>query len=133
MKLAELKYSRWVSGLAIFAALFGLLTVVSGGSVLFNAAAQRAAGNTVGFVLWFNFLAGFVYVIAAVGLWRRQRWSRWLAFIIATASLIIFAIFGLHILTGGGYEIRTVAAMSLRTTLWFIIAAVAYRHVRPTR
>lgn len=131
MKSSELKYSRWVSGLAIFAVLFGLLTIVSGGSVLFNAEAQQAAGNTVGFVLWFNFLAGFAYVIAGVGLWRRQRWSMGLSLAIATASLIIFAAFGLHILTGGSYEMRTVAAMSLRTVVWFIIATVAYKNLPP--
>ena len=132
MKSPELKRSGWVGGLAILAVLFGLLTIVSGGSTLFNAEAQQAAGNTVGFVLWFNFLAGFAYVIAGVGLWRMQRWAMWLSLAIATASLIVFAAFGLHILTGGSYEMRTVAAMSLRTVVWFIISGVAYKNQNPT-
>lgn len=130
MKSLELKRSGWLKGLAIFAVLFGLLTIVSGGSTLFNAEAQQAAGNIVGFVLWFNFLAGFAYVFAGLGLWRRQRWSMWLSFAIAAGSLIILAAFGLHILTGGSYEMRTVAAMSLRTTVWFIISAAAYKNLK---
>jgi hypothetical protein len=132
MKSPELKRSHWVRGLAILAVLFGLLTIVSGGSALFNTEAQQAAGNYVGFVLWFNFLAGFAYVIAGVGLWRMQRWAMWLSFAIAIASLIVFAAFGLHILSGGRYEMRTVAAMSLRTVVWLIIAAVAYKNQNPT-
>ncbi len=73
----EVKRSRWVSAAAIFAILFGLLTIVSGGSVLFNTQAQQLAGNYVTSVVLFNFLAGFAYVIASVGLWRLQRWSMW--------------------------------------------------------
>ena len=75
MKSQELKRSRWVGGLAIFAILFGTLTIISGGSALFNNEAQKLAGNYVGFVLWFNFLAGFDYVVAGVRLWRMQRLS----------------------------------------------------------
>ena len=132
MKSPELRSSRWVLGLAIFAIFFGLLTLFSGGSVLFNTEAQQLAGNYVGFVLWFNFLTGFAYVMAGVGLWMMQRWSIWLSFAIAAASLIVFVAFGLHILTGGGYEMRTVAAMSLRTSVWLIISVVAYKNLTPT-
>ena len=131
MKSPELERSRWVGGLAIFAILFGLLTIISGGSALFNAEAQQAAGNYVGFVLWFNFLAGFAYVIAGVGLWRMQPWSMWLSFAIVAANLVIFATFGLHILSGGSYEMRTVAAMSLRTVVWLMISAIAYKNLNP--
>jgi hypothetical protein len=54
---------------AVVAAVFGLATVISGGRALFgDAAAQAAVGQAVGFVLWFNFLAGFAYVAVAVGL-----------------------------------------------------------------
>ena len=132
MKSPELKRSRWVGGLAIFAVLFGLLTIISGGSALFNAEAQKLAGNYVGFVLWFNFLAGFTYVVAGVGLWRMQRWSMWLSFAIAAGSLFVLVAFGLYILTGDSYEMRTVAAMSLRTVVWLVISAVAYKNLNPS-
>jgi len=129
MKLLELKHSPWIRAMALFALLFGLLTILSGGSVLFNSEVRQLAGNYIGFVLWFNFLAGFTYVIAGIGLWTWQRWSMWLSFSIAVASLIVFVAFGLHILSGGEYETRTIGAMSLRTLAWFFISVVAYKNL----
>jgi hypothetical protein len=51
---------------ALIAAVFGAATVASGASVLFGEGAV-AAGNYVPFIVWFNFLAGFAYVLAALG------------------------------------------------------------------
>ncbi len=118
--------SRWLGAAAIIAVVFGVLTLISGGRTLFDAETQRQAGNYVAFVLWFNFLAGLAYVVAGVGLWFRQRWSMWLAFAIVAATLFVFAAFGIHIWRGGNYEMRTVAAMGLRTLTWLVISAVAY-------
>ena len=112
--------------LATIAVVFGLLTIISGGITLFNAEVRESAGNYVAFVLWFNFLAGFVYVIAGGGLWRRQHWALWLSFAIATATLLVFAAFGLQIWSDGSYEMRTVGAMGLRAITWIVISAVAY-------
>ena len=57
------------------AVVFGLLTIKSGGSVLFiDGVDRQAAGNYVPFVLWFNFLAGFFYIVAGVGLWLQKLW-----------------------------------------------------------
>lgn len=107
---------------------FGLLTVKEGGMTLSgDEAALKAAGNYVPFVLWFNFVAGFAYVIAGAGLWVRQRWSMWLAVAIAAATALVFAAFGAHVFLGGLYEKRTVIAMSLRTLVWVTIAVIAWR------
>jgi uncharacterized membrane protein (DUF2068 family) len=76
-------------------------------------------------VLWFNFLAGFAYVAAGVGLWRERRWAAWLALVVAAATALVFAAFGAHVLAGGEYEVRTVVAMSLRTLVWAAIAGIA--------
>lgn len=122
--------SLWIRGAAVLAAVFGLLTIKEGGTVLFgDAAARAAAGAYVPFVLWFNFLAGFAYAIAAIGLWRRQRWAAWLAAGIAMATALTFAVFGVHVLAGGAYEERTALAMALRTTVWTVIAALAWRQL----
>ncbi|MCE7986983.1 MAG: hypothetical protein DYG89_37900 [Caldilinea sp. CFX5] len=133
MRSPLLKHSRWVGALAMVAVLFGLLTIVSGGRTLFNAEAQQLAGNIVPFVLWFNFLAGFAYVIAGGGLWFRQRWALWLSFAIAAVTLLVFAAFGLQIGSGGSYEMRTVGAMSLRALVWLMISVVAYRNFRDSQ
>ncbi|MFA7320575.1 MAG: hypothetical protein WC000_03825, partial [Dokdonella sp.] len=66
---------RWLAGISVIAIIFGLLTIKEGGTVLFGGeAARSAAGKYVPFVLWFNFLAGFAYVLAGTGMWWRQRW-----------------------------------------------------------
>lgn len=118
----------FISTLSVVAVLFGLMTIKEGGAVLLgNEAAVTAAGNYVPFVLWFNFLSGFAYIAAGVGLWLQQRWAVWLALAIAVAILLTFAAFGLHINSGGAYEQRTVVAMGMRTVVWLVIAGVAMR------
>ena len=123
----------WLWAICLVAIGFGLLTIREGGGVLFvDGAARAAAGNFVPFVLWFNFLAGFAYVIAGIGLWLRQRWAVWLAIVIAVATALTFIAFGLHVYFGGGYEHRTVIAMSLRTLVWVAIATIAWRQLADT-
>ena len=110
------------------AIVFGLLTIKSGGQVLFGGSIyQKAAGKYVLFVVWFNFLAGFMYLVAGVGIWMRLRWAVWLSLLIAISTIIVFSILGMHILNGGGYETRTVAAMSLRSIVWISISIFSYR------
>lgn len=120
-----------VKAVAVVALLFGLLTILSGGRTLFGGeAARAAAGAIVPFVLWFNFGAGFAYVACGLGLWWRRRWSVPLAVVIALATAAVFAAFGVHAVTGGAYEARTVGAMALRTLIWAGIAWTAYRALR---
>ncbi len=115
----------WVS--AIIAAVFGVMTIKSGGSVLFiDGEARQAAGNYVDFVLWFNFLAGFFYIATGLGIWLEKTWAPVAAITIATLTLLVFAAFGIHVLNGGEYEQRTVFAMTLRSGIWIIIATFAW-------
>ncbi len=118
----------WIA--TVIAVVFGLLTIKSGGSVLFiDGTFREKAGNYLPFVVWFNFLAGFAYLIAGGGLWMQKHWAVWLSIFIVVATLVVFAILGLHILKGGMYEVRTIAAMSLRTVVWAFIALFAYRKI----
>jgi len=127
-KKSRLTIGIWIA--AIVALAFGMLTIKSGGSVLFiDGIAREDAGNYVPFVLWFNFLAGFVYLLAGAGLFMQKSWAAWMSVFIASATIVVFALFGMHILNDGLYETRTVAAMSLRTIVWAIIAIFAYRKV----
>ena len=73
--------------MAVVAVVFGLVTLKSGGEVLFGSdQARRAVG-----------------------------------------SALTFLAFGLHVLLGGAYEMRTVIAMTVRTGVWIIIAVGAFR------
>ena len=117
----------WSWPVIFIAFVFGALTIKSGGSVIFfDGPARQAAGNYVNFVVWFNFIAGFFYIVSAIGFLLNKPWTTKIATTIAITTLIIFAAFGFHILNDGLYEIRTVIAMSLRSTIWIIFAFAAY-------
>ena len=123
--------SRLLKALSAVGVVFGALTVFSGWQGLFGDAATRAAlGHTVGFVLWFNFLAGFAYVAAGLGLWRGERWGLILATAMALGTALVAAAFGLHVLGGGAFEMRTVGALALRFGFWAVVAAVGWRSAR---
>ncbi|MCC6472825.1 MAG: hypothetical protein IT514_03675 [Burkholderiales bacterium] len=111
---------------AVFVAVFGALTILAGGSTLFGEAA--AGGSYVPFVVWFNFLAGFAYLAAAIGLWRARRWAAWLAIALAAFTVAVFGAFGVHIAAGGAFETRTVWAMAARSAIWIAVAWFAARH-----
>ena len=121
--------SRTLTITAAVATVFGLLTILSGGRALFGGVDMGAA---VPFVLWFNFLAGFAYVLAGIGLWRGGAWAPMLALGIAVATALVFVAFLWHVLTGGAWEARTMGAMILRTGIWTAIAALALRGKKPT-
>lgn len=55
---------------AIVAILFGVFTIISGGRALVSPGA-----GVVPFVLWFNYVSGFVYIAAGIALWRLAGWA----------------------------------------------------------
>lgn len=113
------------------AIIFGAMTIKSGGDVLFaDGQARIAAGNYVSFVLWFNFLAGFLYITAGLGLLLKKQWAEKLSVLIAAMTLAVFAAFGIHIFMDGSYEMRTVVAMTLRSVIWLTIAMVVVNNYK---
>jgi hypothetical protein len=119
---------RWAIVAALIAVVFGIVTIFVGGKTLFGGAEERAAtGNIAPFVLWFNFIAGFAYVIAGFGLFLWKRWAAKLSAVIAIATIAVFIAFGIHIFFGGMFEARTVGAMIIRSAIWIVIAASACR------
>ncbi len=118
----------WV--FSLLAGVFGIATVASSSSVLFiDGEARQAAGYYVPFVIWFNFGAGFIYVITGIALWLKKPSAAWLAAFLAASTLAIFAAFGLHIVNGNEYETRTVMAMSLRSGIWIVIAVFTWNRL----
>ena len=119
---------RWAAILAVVAIVFGIVTIIVGGKTLFGGTEVRtAAGNIVPFVLWFNFVAGFSYVIAGVGLLLWKRWAAQLSAAVAAATIAVFVAFGIHIFLGGAFEARTVGAIIIRSVVWTVIAVSACR------
>jgi hypothetical protein len=77
---------------AVIAVLFGLLTIASGGRVLFGSdVVRQPAAAIVGLIVWFNFVAELAHVAASQGLWlRRRRAVAWAGFM-ASATAAVFA------------------------------------------
>ncbi len=121
------KRPLWLWPIIFIAFSFGALTIKSGGAVIFiDGPARVAAGNYLNFVVWFNFIAGFFYILAGLGFLLQKDWTAKLSIIIAVTTLLVFAAFGIHIFMDGAYEIRTVIAMTLRSVIWTSFATAAY-------
>lgn len=121
------KRPLWLWPIIFIAFSFGALTIKSGGAVIFfDGPARIAAGNYLNFVVWFNFIAGFFYILAGLGFLLQKKWTAKLTITIAAATIVIFVAFGIHILMGEAFEMRTVIAMTLRSTIWTIFATAAY-------
>lgn len=122
------RQARWLSVAAIG---FGILTIVSGGRALFgDAEAVGALGNVVPFVLWFNFAAGFIYVLAGAGLLLAKPWAVPASIFLAVSTVLVFLAFGIHAVAGGAYEMRTVGALTIRSLFWVALAIVVRRELK---
>lgn len=129
--IKNISFPRYI---AVIAILFGIITVVAGGSVALGVSpAQQAAGSVVGFVVWFNFLAGFVYILAGFGLWHGKPWAIGLAAGIALATVAVLGLFLWHVQTGGAYEARTGFALGFRALVWVALALVARKSLKNAR
>lgn len=114
--------------MSIVAVAFGLMTILGGAGVLVEGdTARRVAGDHVPFVIGFNFLAGFLYVAAGIGIWTRAGWSVVVSIgiVVGTADVLLALV--VYALAGGSYEIRTMVAMALRTGVWLALALGAHR------
>lgn len=104
------------------------MTLKEGGSVVFNIGNARVVnGNFVPFVVWFNFLSGFIYLLASWGLYKRKEWTKKLGISMIILILCVFIFFVIHIASGGLYEKRTVYAMIFRTLTWMFITLTAFK------
>lgn len=109
--------------------VFGLLTVASGARALFGGADM---GTVVPFVLWFNFCAGFAYIVGGFLLLTSHRRALPVALAILIATVGVFVAFGARVLSGDAYEMRTLGAMTLRTVFWCGMVWAATRIHRGT-
>jgi hypothetical protein len=125
--------NRIVSWMAFAAIVFGALTVLTGSRALFGSLESRAAfGNAVPFVLWFNFLAGFVYIVAGAGLLLCRHWAVYTSLFVAVSTILVFVAFGVHVIGGGAFERRTIGALMIRSLFWIAMTIVSMRAMKRT-
>jgi hypothetical protein len=125
--------NRIVNWMAIAAMVFGVMTVFTGGRALFGSLETRSDfGNAVPFVLWFNFLAGFVYIVAGAGLMLCRRWAVYTSLFIAVSTILVFVAFGVHVIGGGAFERRTIGALTIRSLFWIAVTILSIRAMKRT-
>jgi hypothetical protein len=125
--------NRTVNWMATAAIVFGVVTVLTGGRALFGSLESRADfGNAVPFVLWFNFLAGFVYIVAGTGLLLCRRWAVYTSLFVAVSTILVFVVFGVHVIGGGAFERRTIGALTIRSLFWIAVTIVSIRAMKRT-
>lgn len=124
------RMARWM---AIAAIVFGALTVLTGGRALFGSLESRAGfGKAVPFVLWFNFLAGFVYIVAGAGLRLCRRWAVYTSLVVAVSTILVSLAFGVYVIGGGAFEKRTIGALMIRSLFWIAVTIVSMRAMKRT-
>lgn len=119
---------------AFVSAFFGLLTVFAGGSVILDLFGMREVeGNFVPFVVWANFLCGFLYLMAAYGFFKRKDWTvtlmKFTVWILIAAAIVLF----IWIANGELYENKTIAALGFRilVTLGLVWVANSFKRKIP--
>lgn len=118
----------WKKAVAIFAIIFGMISLFKAGSILFGPqSAGDAAGNFVPFVVWFNFVAGGFYILAGFGIYLQRSWARWAAGGIALGTIIIAVAFVIRLMAGGAYEMQTVGALAIRAGFWSVVTLALWR------
>lgn len=120
----------------ILACLFGLMTIIQGAKALGlwgNIAPQNS--EIVPLVLQFNFLSGFLYVLAGLLIIKFQVIGLWLARVLAVAIFSVVIYLTWHIIMGGAFMPKTVAAMLMRLLFWVAFAYWAQRKMttKPAR
>jgi hypothetical protein len=102
--------------------IFGLMTILSGGRSLFTESGIATRGNIVPLVLWFNFVAGFFYLIASVSIFKMKTCVKKLSTALAVSNTFVLAYLLNHIFQGQLYEHKTLIAMIFRTSFWILVA-----------
>ena len=112
--------------MALPLAAFGLLTLFLSTSIIFDLFGIRAKeGNYVLFVVWTNFICSLLYLFAAYGFIKAEKWTVLLLGLAIIILISTFIIFKIYIYSGGIYETKTVGALIFRiiTTLVFVVLA----------
>ena len=104
--------------LAVFLFFFGVLSFISGGSVLMSESARVAAGNAIPFIIWFNVLASPFYLLTGAAIWLEKPYAAKMGILLFVAYLAVDAFLLFHVQSGGSFEWRTVYAMGFRTVVW---------------
>lgn len=107
--------------------LFALITLFMSTSVIFDLFGIRAReGNYVLFVVVSNFIAGFLYLFAAYGLFTEKIWVTKLLLITTTILIVSFIGLLIHVNADGIYEQKTIKAMLSRIAITVAFSGISW-------
>lgn len=113
---------------AIVSLLFGLITIFAGGSVIFDFFGMRAKeGNYILFVVWANFICGFLYLFASYGFFKKKDWTKDILGIAIYILIAAFVVLIIWIINNKPFETKTIFALSFRILVTFAFYWMARR------
>ena len=119
---------------AIIITLFALITLFMSTSVIFDLFGIREKeGNYVLFVVISNFIAGFMYLFSAYGLFSEKKWATKLLLITTTILVVSFIGLLFHVHSGGIYEQKTIKAMLSRIVITGSFACISWFFITKKR
>src|SRR4030065_159475 len=89
-------------------------------------------GDVFPCALWFNFLAGFFYIVAGAGLLLCRRWAVYTSLFVAVSTILVFVAFGVHVIGGGAFERRSISPVTIRSLFWIPVTVVSIRAMKRT-
>lgn len=119
---------KWIRILQpTFLVFIGVVSVFMTSSVIFDWFGIRAKeGNFVPFIVYTNFICGWIYLFAAYESWKHQWIGVRLLLLASIALIVAFVFLQLHIYNGGLYEIKTVKAMLFRITFTITMTVAGF-------
>ncbi len=116
--------SRINRTVALVAALFGVLTVVSGARVLLGADPGYVVFAPL---LYFNTAMGVVYIAVGWLAWRGQRSAMIGAGAVAGLNSLALMVIAMVAGTGGAIAPTSLGAMTFRVVVWLVLLALLVR------
>ena len=118
--------SKTVKLVSLIGILFGIVTIISGGSVLM--------GSNPGYIVFlplviFNTVMGFVYLFTGIVVWRNFSRAKAISGIVFLLNLVMLITIGGLYLYGLDIATKSLGAMSFRTLVWLVIYVFLLREV----
>lgn len=111
--------------------VFASITLFMSSAVIFDWFGIRAQeGNYVLFIVWANFISGFLYIVAAYYLFKNKRNAFPIFLFVLILLIIAFIALQFHIQNDGLYEAKTVKAMLFRIGFTSMFTFVALLNIK---
>ncbi|MGB3342996.1 MAG: hypothetical protein WBA61_03710 [Aequorivita sp.] len=113
--------------IAIVLIAFASATLFMSSSVIFDwFGIREREGDYVPFIVWTNFIAGLLYLVAAYGLLKAEKWAFWILIGTTLFLAIALVVLALYINSGGAFELKNVGAMGFRIALTIAFSVLTY-------